>query len=157
MNDQDMARELGQVRAALAECASCEQGFQVLLRTMSLHMRAAWLLIALARYDEAITEAHEANSARHAAWSTQPRHYGGAVLWKACEAIAVAHLARRQWREAEKAAHRALVDFGEHDGSLHVYRIARQAQGKPVSDQDLAARELAEFNARDYALRHIQP
>jgi uncharacterized protein (DUF1330 family) len=95
MDGEELAAELERIRADLAEHASERPNLQRCRSVMDLHMRAAWLLIALGRYDEAITSAGEANRARRTSIAFAPESPSvGAVLWQACEARAVAHLAR---------------------------------------------------------------
>jgi uncharacterized protein (DUF1330 family) len=158
IDGEEPAAELERIRADLAEHAGERPDLQRCLSVMDLHMRAAWILIALGRYDEAITSAGEANRARRASIAFAPESpYGGTVLWQACEARAVAHLARGQWSEAEQAAREALADFEEQDGNYRLYELALQAQGRLHPDRVYKvskdpARELAEFDARRYAL-----
>ena len=161
MDDEELAAELEHVRADLVERASGRRDFQRYLSIMDLHMRAAWLLIALGRYDEAIASASEANRTRTAAVALTRQPPPGAVLWQACEAKAVAHLARRQWSQVEEATHEALRDFEEEDKNYRLHELALQAQGRlhpnriyKVSKDP--ARELAEFDAKRYALHRIQ-
>ncbi len=129
MDDEELAAELEHVRADLVERASGPRDFQRYLSIMDLHMRAAWLLIALGRYDETIASASEANRTRTAAVALTRQPPPGAVLWQACEAKAVAHLARGQWSQAEEATHEALRDFEEEDKNYRLHELALQAQG----------------------------
>ena len=117
-------------------------------------LRRAWLLIALGRHPEAIDAAEQAQHQHR----SQPGlgKYGGMVLWQACAAQAVAHLAGGQWAEAQRASQRALLDFGEEVANYRLFELALHAQGqlnpdrflKIVKDTD---RELAEFDAAKYA------
>ncbi|MEY9212355.1 hypothetical protein NI17_006035 [Thermobifida halotolerans] len=126
-------------------------------RTWEKHLKAAWLLIALRRYDDAVTEAEQAQSAY------QRAHLPGrttAVLWSACAAGAVAHLAAGRWAAAEDSAREALRDFGEDQTNYYLLELALQAQGRLEPNriwkvsQD-PARELAAFDARRFALSRL--
>ncbi|RFU37664.1 hypothetical protein DZF91_31715 [Actinomadura logoneensis] len=164
MDDTELRAELERVLGELSEEESIpEPDLQAYLRRMHLHLRAAWLLVADGRYDDAVEAAEAGNRARSAAMaaSTGPG-YGGAVSWEACEVEAVTWLARGKWRRAEKAARRALQDFDEQVDNYRLLELALQAQGKLHPDRvwkesDDPARDLAEFDARRYALRKLEP
>jgi tetratricopeptide (TPR) repeat protein len=163
MDGEELTAALVRITADLAEQARQCPTQERYVSVMRLQMRAAWLLIALGRYDQAIASAAEANRARTGARKFTPdetRRYEGAVLWQACEARAVAHLARGQWSEAEEAACEALQDFPEQDENHRLYELALQAQGRlepnrvyKVSKDPV--RELAEFDAKRYAVDKI--
>ncbi len=153
MNDEELAAEFERVRADLAERTSKTLERQHYYSVWQLQMRAAWLLIALGRYDEAITSAGEAYRIRQLEWP-------GQVLWVACEAQAVAHLARGEWSKAENAARLALQNWGEEESNYRLCELALQAQGRLHPDRVWkvckdAARDLAQFDAKSYALNHI--
>lgn len=158
----DVRGELERVLGELSEEeATPEPDLQSHLRRMNLQIRAAWLLVADGRYDDAVKAAEAGNRARSAAMaaSSGPA-YGGAVSWEACEVEAVAWLARGKWKKAERAAQRALSDFDEQVDNYRLLELALHAQGKLHPDRvwketEDPARELAEFDARRYALTKV--
>jgi hypothetical protein len=162
VDGEELAAELEGIQADLAKHADSPPDFQGYQSMMRLHMRAAWFLIAFGRYDEAIVSAEQADRARTASSRFDSvRARGGAVLWEACEAKAVVYLAREQWFQAEEATLRALWDFEEQDANYRLHELALQAQGRLHPDRirkvsEDPARELAEFDAKRYALGHAQ-
>ncbi|MEV5572485.1 hypothetical protein AB0L06_20775 [Spirillospora sp. NPDC052269] len=164
MDDTEVRTELERVQGQLSEEESVPNpDLQANLRRMNLHLRAAWLLVADGRYDDAVKAAEAGNRARSAAMaaSSGPA-YGGAVSWQACEVEAVTWLARGKWRRAEKAAQRALSDFDEQVDNYRLLELALQGQGKLPADRvwkeaEDPARDLAEFDARRYAIKKLNP
>ncbi|MFC4911584.1 hypothetical protein [Actinomadura gamaensis] len=164
MDATDVRDELERVLGELSEEESTpEPDLQSHLRRMNLHLRAAWLHIADGRYDDALQAAEAGDRARSAAMAASGGPgYGGAVSWQACEVEAVAWLARGKWKKAQKAAQRALSDFDEQVDNYRLLELALQAQGKLPADRiwkesDDPARDLAEFDARRYALQKLSP
>ncbi|WP_026415998.1 hypothetical protein [Actinomadura oligospora] len=164
MDDTEVRAELERVQGQISEEESVPNpDLQANLRRMNLQLRAAWLLVADGRYDDAIKAAEAGNHARNAAMAASSGPgYGGAVSWEACEVEAVTWLARGKWRRAEKATLRALSDFDEQVDNYRLFELAQQGQGKLHPDriwkesQD-PARDLAEFDARRYALKKLDP
>lgn len=164
MDDTEVRAELERVRGRISEEESTpDPDLQAHLRRMNLQLRAAWLLVADGRYDDAVKAAEAGDHARSAAMAaTSGPRYGGAVSWESCEVEAVTWLARGKWRKAEKAARRALGDFDEQVDNYRLLELALQAQGKLHADriwkesQD-PARDLAAFDARAYAIGKLNP
>ncbi|MFC5185197.1 hypothetical protein [Actinomadura harenae] len=162
MDDAEVRAQLERVRGRISEEESVpELDLQANLRLMGLRIRAAWLLVADGRYDDAVKAAEGANRARSAAMAASSGPgYGGAVSWEACEVEAVTWLARGKWRRAEKAAQRALSDFDEQIDNYRLFELAQQAQGKVRADRvwkafEDPAQALAEFDAHAYAIRKL--
>ncbi|MEV4252382.1 hypothetical protein AB0J52_04345, partial [Spirillospora sp. NPDC049652] len=62
MDDTELRVELDRVLGELSEEESVpDPDLQAHLRRMHLHLRAAWLLVADGRYDEAVTAAEAGN------------------------------------------------------------------------------------------------
>jgi uncharacterized protein (DUF1330 family) len=157
IDGEEPEAQLDRITADLAERASGRTALEPRLSVIALHMRAAWLMIALDRYGDAVASAREAQEARSASLLYLP----GTALWEACEAQAVAHLACGQWSEAENAAIRALGDFEEQEANYYLLELALQAQGRLHPDRVRKVskdptRDLAEFDAKRYALNRVR-
>jgi hypothetical protein len=152
MDDRVLARELEEVRGELGSPHSGP------CRAWGPHLRAAWLLIALRRNDEAVRAATDAQRAFHTALAATGRAYRGCVLWEACAAEAVAHLAAGRWAAAEGCTRSALRDFGEEPANSFLHAVALRAQGRPGpgGTRHLPA-GAAPFDAVAYARARLSP
>lgn len=156
MEEAELEPELAAVRREAAALGDGSPG-----RAWELHLRAAWLLIALHRPDEAPPAAARAQRSWARARGAAGTGHGGGVLWEACAAEAVAHLAVGRPEAAEASARQALADFEEEESNAYLLELALQAQGRLHPErfrrvtQD-PARELAEFDAARFARTRLR-
>lgn len=117
-----------------------------------LHLRAAWLLIALGRYSEAARAAVEARQ------DCPGRTHESVVDTRVAETAA--HLARRQWHAAEDAILPAVRLYGDEGPTNYLLELALQGRGTLLPNRaehwvKHPAEELAAFDPRSYALRWL--
>ncbi len=125
-----------------------------------LYMQEAWLLIALGRRSEGIALARQAQRCWKTNRAKQASSYGGSLYWEPWIAEAAIALAEENWSYAEQCAGAVLVDFEEEQQAGILYELALYAQGRLAPNRVLrfsnnAARQLADFDLRAYALKRI--
>jgi hypothetical protein len=126
-------------------------------RAWAPHVRRAWLLIALHRYEEAL-ERVEAARREFYGFRGLPadRHFAEALFEDGCEAELVANIALERWDAAADAGMRGLADHSGEQRNLPLFRLVTVARGTVTPDWDTWRRQLTAFDPAQYALHRLR-
>lgn len=147
-DERELGAVLASTRAAADGVAGRDAG-----RAWPLYVRAAWLLIALERYEEALDAVRAARREFYALHGVPPTPSLSEILFEeGCEPEAVARLALRDWGRAENAALRGLADHSGAQRNEPLLKLALVGGGASRPGWAYWQRQFALFDPVQYAL-----